>query len=123
MLLTTLHDPFNNIGAGWFTREVLDGRGKDPGWLRMTMYKYPVVRQVVTLVANVPNSSDAVQAAKDRITEVLGSPLDYAESFLRVSVEMESKEDADSVTREAVGVSYEASGLDVDNARVLVQVL
>ena len=65
----------------------------------------------MTLVANVPNSSDAVQAAKDSVTQALACPLNYAESFLRQSVDME--EDADSVTREADGVSYEASDMDL----------
>ena len=111
LLLTTLREPHNDIGVGWFTREVLDGRGKEPGWVQMTMCKYPVVRQVLTLVANVPNSSDAVQAAKDSVTQALACPLNYAESFLRQSVEMEV--DADSVTREADGVSYEASDMDL----------
>ena len=109
--LVTLREPSNDISGKWFTREILEGKGKEPGWVQMTMCKYPVVRQVLALVANVPNSSDAIKSAKDKVTSALASPLAYVQTLLKEQVVLE--EDG-GVSLAPDSVSYEASDVDLE---------
>ena len=109
MWLATLREPGNGICAKWFTREILEGKGKEPGWAQLTMCKYPVARQVLGLVANVPDSSDAIKNAKSKIAGALASPLTYAQTFLK---EVDLEQDG-GVPRETTAVSYEASDVDI----------
>ena len=113
MLQTTLRDPDNDVDAKFFTREVLEGKGKTPGWVQMTMCKYPVARQVLTLVANVPNTSNTVQVSKESLMNALGSPRKYSDAFHRPSQELAEIVDADA-TPVADGLSFEPSDLDME---------
>ena len=82
MLLLTLRDPGNDVDAKFFTREVMDGKDKKPGWVQMTMAKFPVVRQLLSLAANVPSSAGTpMHAAKAQLGDALGSPLLFSDTF------------------------------------------
>ena len=75
MLLVTLRDPGNGIGSKFFSREVLEGKDKQIGWVHMTMVKVPVVRQIINLAANVPSSPDTpMHAAKAKFIRVMSTP-------------------------------------------------
>ena len=82
MLLTTLRDPTNDIDAKFFTTEVLEGKEKKQGWVSMTMAKYPVVRQLLALAANVPSSGGSpVKDAQEKVARIMGSPMVFSEHF------------------------------------------
>ena len=113
MLLATLRDPRGGVDVKFFTREVLEGKAKTPGWLQMTMAKYPVARQVLTLAANVPNTSDAVKAAKESLTNALGSPRRYSEAFHRQAQPLaEGSAEMDSQTAEEL--TFEETEMDLE---------
>ena len=82
MLQLTLRDPGNDIGAKFFSREVLEGKDKQIGWVHMTMVKFPVVRQIIHLAANVPSSAGTpMHAAKETIVKVMVTPTSFSETF------------------------------------------
>ena len=82
MLQLTLRDPGNDIGAKFFSREVLEGKDKQIGWVHMTMVKFPVVRQIIHLAANVPSSTGTpMHAAKETIVKVMVTPTSFSETF------------------------------------------
>ena len=96
MLLLTLRDPANGIDAKFFTREVLEGKDKTPGWVQMTMAKVPVLRQLLNLVANVPSSNGtATHDAKQKIHDTLGAPEKFCQTFHAQADKMDALEGLD----------------------------
>ena len=113
MLLVTLREPSNEVNAKFFTREVLEGKGARPGWVQMSMAKYPVTRQLLNLVANVPSSQGtAVHEAKETIRLKLATPLQYSETFHSQNVTMEDVEVPDGKEGED-DVVWVSSGNDL----------
>ena len=111
MLQTTLREPRNGVDTKWFIREILEGNRKSPGWIQMTMCKYPVARQVLTLVANVPNSNEAIKRGKKTITEALGSPRIYSDAFHQQVVQL-AEEGQEKQEDDGNGLSFESSDMD-----------
>ena len=112
MLLVTLRDPGNGIGAKFFTREVLEGKEKQIGWVQMTMVKFPVVRQISNLAANVPSSPDTpMHAGKAKIVEVMASPNSFCETFFACQTEFVEGEGAACPSEDAV--EWSASGAEL----------
>ena len=82
MLLITLRDPDNGVDSRFFTREVLEGKDKKIGWVMMTMAKFPLVRQLLSLAANVPSSpGTSMQDAKEKIADVMSTPVRFSKTF------------------------------------------
>ena len=113
MLLATLRDPMSGVDAKFFTREVLEGKAKTPGWLQMTMAKYPVARQVLTLVANVPNTSDAMKVGKESLTDALGCPRKYSEAFHRQAQPL-AEGGAEMDSQAAEELTFEGTEMDLE---------
>ena len=113
MLLVTLRDPGNGIDAKFFTREVLEGKDKKPGWVQMTMAKFPVVRQLLNLAANVPSSlGTSMHSAKEKIASLMGSPAQFSETFhMQTLVDDDGDVDGGKSPEENVG--WSASGTDL----------
>ena len=108
MLLITLRDPHNDIDSKFFTLEVLDQRNKKPGWVQMTMAKYPVVRQLLTLAANVPGTEGSpVRDAQEKIAHVMGTPMKFSSTF-----HVQATKGAGD-TGERVETSWEAADSDL----------
>ena len=111
-MLTTLRDPGNGIGAKFFTREVLEGKEKQVGWVQMTMVKYPVVRQLMNLAANVPSSPDTpMHAGKAKIVEVMASPHNFSETFFAYQAEVVEGEGVACPSEDTAG--WSATGADL----------
>ena len=113
LLLVTLREPSNEVNAKFFSREVLEQKGARPGWVQMSMAKYPVTRQLLNLVANVPSSQGtAVHEAKETIRLKLASPLQYSETFHSQNVAVEDVEVPDGKEGED-DVVWVSSGNDL----------
>ena len=113
MRLLTLRDPGNGVDAKFFTREVMDGKDKKPGWVQMTMAKFPVVRQLLSLVANVPSSAGTpMHAGKAKLVEALGSPLLFSETFHAAATGDLDGDVLDGKTSEGTA-GWSASGADI----------
>ena len=115
MMLLTLRDPANGIDAKFFTREVLEGKDKTPGWVQMTMAKFPVLRQLLNLVANVPSSNGtATHDAKQKIHDTLGAPDKFCQTFHAQKIKMDDLEshEADGGLEESA-LTWAASTTDL----------
>ena len=114
MLLVTLRDPGNGITAKFFSREVLEGKDRQSGWVHMTMAKFPVVRQLINLAANVPSTPDTpMHAAKERIIEVMAAPTKFSETFFAQTDQMEVVEGDGAACPSETAIEWSASGTDL----------
>ena len=115
MLPLTLRGPANGIDAKFFTREVLEGKDKTPGWVQMTMAKFPVLRQLLNLVATVPSSNGtATHDAKQKIHDTLGAPEKFCQTFHAQEINMDDLEsqEADGGLEESA-LTWAASTTDL----------
>ena len=106
-----MREPGNDVDAKFFTREVFEGRGKATGWVQLAMCKYPACRLVLSLVANVPNSSDAVQKAKGDFMGSLASPRAYSDAFHRQATSLEPV--AEDLEQDLDGVLFETTEFEL----------
>ena len=106
-----MREPGNDVDAKFFTREVFEGPSKATGWVQLTMCKYPACRLVLSLVANVPNSSDAVQKAKGDFMGSLASPRAYSDAFHRQATSLEPV--AEDLEQDLDGVCFETTDFEL----------
>ena len=113
MLLITLRDPANGTDSRFFTREVLEGKDKKTGWVMMTMAKFPLVRQLLSLAANVPSSpGTSMHDAKKRIVDVMSTPVQFSKTFHAQTVDEVEGDGVDDRPMEE-GVAWGSSGTDL----------
>ena len=113
MLLITLRDPENGIDDRFFTREVLEGKERKIGWVSMTMAKFPLVRQLLSLAANVPSSTGtSMHDAKQKIADVMSTPVQFSKTFHAQMVDSVEGDDVEGRSMED-GVTWSSSGTDL----------
>lgn len=81
----------------------------------MTMAKFPLVRQLLSLAANVPSSSGtAMHDAKRRIADVMSTPGQFSKTFHACTVDQDEDDGVDGKPmEEAEGIAWSSSGTDL----------